>query len=453
MKEIICLSLFLLVAGCAGKVADTVSDADRNTGLADQAAKRVIASVTNMTRREGEADSEDQLYKLKLSTKPTGNVIVTPSSSDLGTATVAYSGEPEGLTFTTNNWSEEQPVRVRPVNDEDADEENVTIEHKVSDGGYDEVTGPNVIVTVNDDDRDIAPMFHQSVQVENQSYIKGTEIDLRLPAATGGNGPLSYSLSDSNGNLPMGLSFNGSRQQLSGTPAEAQEATIYTYTATDADRNTRPNDESTLTFTIKVTAKRVIASVTDMTRKESEADSEDQIYKLKLSTKPTGNVIVTPSSSDLGAATVAYSGEPEGLTFTTNNWSEEQPVRVRPVNDINFDEEKVTIEHEASGGGYNEVTSPNVIVTVNDDIASFAIPGIENPVEVNKLEGIIVVVGIIITVGIVMWYKGEIIGYIVKGAGYSRIVIKERKNDFILGVILLILANVLGFAGKNLSCK
>ena len=386
-----------------------------------------------MTRREGEADNEGQIYTLKLSTKPTGNVIVTPFSCDPGAVTV-HIGKPESLTFTTDNWSEEQRVRVRPESDKDPDEENVTIKHKVSGGGYDEVTGPTVRVTVNDDDDDTSPTFNNR-SVEDQSYVKGARVDLQLPAATGGNGRLSYGLSDSDCSLPAGLSFsfNDSGQRLSGTPEKVQKATAYTYTVTDADRNTSLNDGSSLTFTIEVIAKEIIASDTDMTLEEGEADNEGQIYTLKLSTKPTGNVIVTPLSSPQGAATVRI-GKLENLTFTTDNWGEGQRVRVRPVNDMNFEGGTVTIKHEVSGGGYGEVLGPNITVTVKDNSAGFIILGIKSPVKLTKSAGIVGIVGIIIIVGIITWHKGRIVGYIVK-----------RKDEFIMPVVLTIFLGILSF--------
>ena len=57
-------------------------------------------------------------------------------------------------------------------------------------------------------------------------------MDLTLPAATGGDGTLMYSLSPS---PPAGLSFNTSTRKLSGTPTGSQAATTYTYTVTDSD--------------------------------------------------------------------------------------------------------------------------------------------------------------------------------------------------------------------------
>ena len=81
--------------------------------------------------------------------------------------------------------------------------------------------------------------------VAAQSYIVDTKItDLVLPAATGGNGDLDYTLTPA---LPNGLTFNDATRILSGTPTVSKSETEYTYTVTDAD-----GDTDMLTFTITV---------------------------------------------------------------------------------------------------------------------------------------------------------------------------------------------------------
>ena len=74
----------------------------------------------------------------------------------------------------------------------------------------------------------------------------GTPVNLTLPAATGGDGALSYSLSP----LPAGLSFNSQTRVLSGTPTTAQAATAATYTVTDGDATDPDTDTRTFTITI-----------------------------------------------------------------------------------------------------------------------------------------------------------------------------------------------------------
>ena len=81
--------------------------------------------------------------------------------------------------------------------------------------------------------------------VANQRYTHSTAImNLVLPAATGGEGTVTYALSP---DPPAGLSFDAGTRTLSGTPTRGGSA-AYAYTATDADNNV-----ATLTFTIAVT--------------------------------------------------------------------------------------------------------------------------------------------------------------------------------------------------------
>lgn len=85
-----------------------------------------------------------------------------------------------------------------------------------------------------------------SATIRDSSVTVNQALHATLPAATGGDGTLTYSLSPA---LPTGLSFNRSSRVLSGTPTGPQGRTRYTYTVTDAD-----GDTDTLSFTIAVVA-------------------------------------------------------------------------------------------------------------------------------------------------------------------------------------------------------
>ncbi len=98
---------------------------------------------------------------------------------------------------------------------------------------------------------DLLPSF-AGVSVEDKTYTVNTEITAEtLPEATGGDGPLTYSLAPV---LSAGLAFDAGTRLLSGTPTAAQSATTYTYSATDAD-----GDTVSLTFAITVKAESLEA--------------------------------------------------------------------------------------------------------------------------------------------------------------------------------------------------
>ena len=78
----------------------------------------------------------------------------------------------------------------------------------------------------------------------SQRYRQGKAIEpLSLPAASTGNGPLTYTLTA----LPEGLTFNALTLAISGTPLEAMVETTYTLTATDGN-----GDAVTLRFPLEI---------------------------------------------------------------------------------------------------------------------------------------------------------------------------------------------------------
>ncbi len=78
---------------------------------------------------------------------------------------------------------------------------------------------------------DLIPSFDSGV--EDQIFTVGVTARVELPAASGGDGALRYSLSPT---LPAGLSFNAESRVIWGTPVAESGRTTYTLTATDGDR-------------------------------------------------------------------------------------------------------------------------------------------------------------------------------------------------------------------------
>ena len=93
------------------------------------------------------------------------------------------------------------------------------------------------------------PLAFSPSTIADQTFTVGSTIQpLRLPVATGGTAPYTYSLSP----IPAGLSFNTATRILSGTPTTAATATSIIYTARDA-----AGRSASLTFTITVRAKPI----------------------------------------------------------------------------------------------------------------------------------------------------------------------------------------------------
>ena len=127
----------------------------------------------------------------------------------------------------------------------------VTITATASPGGLTQDQGVTVHVVDVDEGppADTAPTFG-AVTISPQVFTIGTAVDLTLPAATGGEGAITYTL------LPAipGLTLDATTGALTGTPTTAAAAADHTYTAGDTDGSAAGTDEATLTIRITVNA-------------------------------------------------------------------------------------------------------------------------------------------------------------------------------------------------------
>ena len=149
------------------------------------------------------------------------------------------------------------------TDDDSTDETNGSITATLTDGtAYDLGTPAAATVTVQDNDdaptTDTAPQFSQSSA--SYAFTRGTAGSATLPAATGGDGTRSYSLSST----PAGLSFSASTRVLAGTPTTVG-TTTHTYTVSDSDSNIAASDRDTMTITVTVGNCTVPAKPADST--------------------------------------------------------------------------------------------------------------------------------------------------------------------------------------------
>ena len=190
-------------------------------------------------------------------------------------------------------------------------------------------------------DADVPPAFPASTTIANQSYIQGFAIaNLVLPAATGGNTPLSYGIV---GGLPQGLSVDPTTLTLSGAPTVAQAATTYTWRVTDLD-----GDTDDRTFTIEVAADVPPAFPASTTIANQSYIQGFAIANLVLPTATGGNGTLSygivgglPQGLSVDPTTLTLSGAPTvAQAATTYTW------RVTDL-DGDTDDRTFTIEVDA----------------------------------------------------------------------------------------------------------
>ena len=185
----------------------------------------VILSRTALSVNEGGTAS----YSVKLAVQPSNTVTVTIGGM---TGTDVTVGDTT-LEFTTTDWNTAQTVTVMAAHDADNIDDEVTLTHMPSGGGYDDVAIDSVAVTVRDDEATGAPA------------ISGTaEVGETLTAGQG-------DIADRNGlpaTFPDDYTFQWVREDSDGSnPADIAGATSSTYTLVAADEGKKVRVEVSFT--------------------------------------------------------------------------------------------------------------------------------------------------------------------------------------------------------------
>ena len=213
-----------------GDYGKTNAGSVRATLLDDDAATLHV-STESVTVTEASGSGNTATYTVRLSRQPTADVEVRPSSNNRGAAVA--SGP---LTFTPQDWSTPQTVTVTGVDDSTTGDRTTRIVNLHDSYGVKPPDGPPAVaVTVTDDDD--APRFASGTATV--TFTKGVPGSRALPLASGGNAPVTYSMTIPN-TAPDEFSFKPGTNRLYFATADdtATSTTSLTLTATDADGDT-----------------------------------------------------------------------------------------------------------------------------------------------------------------------------------------------------------------------
>ena len=383
----------------AGRVALTyrVTDADMNT--ADQTFSIAVNAVGNTVPTFGTQTQEDETYTMGMRITNLTLPMATGAGGTVADAdggTVTYTIAPDlaatvpGLVFTTFSGvpllSGTPSVAGGP--------HSLTLIAHDGDTNMDASDSATLVFSVTvEAPVDLMPTFGSTTQ-RDLSFPANTAIgDVTLPAASGGDGTLVYSLTPAVPGSVAGLAFNAGSRVLSGTPTAVAGAVTLTYTATDTD-----DDAASLTFSVTVTAAGTAPAPVapgDVGVRFMGLDSLNLTigsarvnrYTVALDAPPTGSVTITPTAT-LGASPMATSSVtssdmlrttsshdrvtimPGSHTFTGADWNEEKAFTVTVGADT--DAANVRIAHrqtyEAPGGATMgiDLTNGDETVVVNN---------------------------------------------------------------------------------------
>ena len=352
-----------------GDYASVTAD-DVTVTATDDDGKGVTLSTQSVSAVEGGTTT----YTIRLDSEPTGSVRVTPSSSATGVATVPNTA----LTFNADNWESPKTVTVTTVNndiDEDTDR-SATITHAVEGGDYASVTADDVTVTATDDDGKGVTLSTQPLSAEEGQT---TTYTIRLNSEPTGSVRVTPSSSATGvATVPnTALIFNADNWE---SPKTVTVTTVNNDIDEDTDRSTTithafvgggyDSVSGSVTVTATDNDMRGLCFGTPSDRcliQPTAAFFENVgtvIYRIKLTSKPTGDVEVSFSSQDTGELTVPSTA----LTFTSTDWSSFKDVSITLTdNDVADGLRTIIITHTFEGGGYDSVTAPLSVVIFSAD--------------------------------------------------------------------------------------
>ena len=321
----------------------------------------ISASVPRLTVPEEGSNS----YTVKLDTEPTGPGMVTvsvrvPRGTDL---TV----DPDSLTFDADNWFSPQTVEVMAAHDDDAVNDPVELSHSASGGGYSNVRGGTVKVTVEDNDTPGATVSRPSLSV-----LEGESETYTVVLHTQPTNTVTVSLTVNPANSDVGVS----RRTLRFTRSNWSAAKPVRVSAAE-DGDAAPDlpvaiehefsggdygdvmvDDVTVTI-----EENDRPGVRLSTNALQIPEGQTRSYTVVLNNPPSGNVRVSVNvSSGTGNVNVM---NPPYVDFTTANWSSPMQVSVTAVKDDNSQPDSATLSHTVTGASeYSGISVGDVTVTI-----------------------------------------------------------------------------------------
>ena len=175
---------------------------------------------------DGAVNADDEAATRDVDYTATVRSLTIPAGSASGTTTFTITPSDDRTVEVDETIRLTVPDANNQITAQYADEEDVTL------------TVGTVDITLQDTGAGGAPSFAADAAIADQTYAVGTAIaDLVLPEASGGDAPLTYSISA----LPAGLEFDAVTRTLAGTPTAATDGALaVTYTVTDSGDDTAP---------------------------------------------------------------------------------------------------------------------------------------------------------------------------------------------------------------------
>ncbi|MBF2753938.1 MAG: hypothetical protein ISN29_01580, partial [Gammaproteobacteria bacterium AqS3] len=363
-------------AGLTAQVDVDVEDNDE-IGITVQPSPVVV--------REGGASSR---IRVALVTQPSAPVTLTLSQTGSINNDVEFdtdstqTGSQSTLSFTTQNWAQQQPVEISAKDDTDSTDDTASILLSAQGGDYSGLT-TTVRVDVTDDDRpnlvvsqgeltvDEGESTSFTVQLSTQpsasvtvglTVPEGGEVTLDGDAVQSGvQGAVVFT--DQNWNQARVVTV----ATLHDDDAVDDFHTLSLSVSSDSGPAEYRGASASVSLTVKDDEKPGI-SVTPASLEITEGSSKE--FEVALTSQPPSSVVVTIAQAANAFIEFDTDADSQGsqseLRFNAENWSTGQTVTVTALQDVDSQDAEETLRLSSSGSGYNGYQA-GVEVTVKDD--------------------------------------------------------------------------------------
>ncbi len=319
-------------------------------------------------------------FSVQLAVEPYHDVTVTVSSSDPD-ITVAQGAS---LTFTASNYSSKQWVRLDAKEDDIAltAQSTIAVKSESDDNDYD-LSGSFTITEIENDTARFVLRDHQSSLTvpeggSREYYVKlnsQPSADVTVTVSSNGDSDITVS--------PATLVFRSgdySEEQTITVGAADDDGEYINETATITHGVSGASEYAALSIgNINVTARDNDAAIFVDTDPSADGDQNtlalaeggsSATYTVRLSNRPSADVTVSISETQNPSTGNVKVTSSKSLTFTSNTWNTPQNVTVRAYNDQDAVNGTPTINHDASGGGFDNAPQARVDVTERDAAAA-----------------------------------------------------------------------------------
>lgn len=366
-------------AGYAGRDPADVSLLNTDD---DSAGFTIVAATPVLVTKENGATAS---FTVALNSEPKADVTIALTSSDPSEGEVS----PAALTFTALNWKAPQKVTVTGQDDNVADgDQPYLVETGAAtsaDANYKDMDPADVALSNEDNDSPgiivtAAAGLTTSESGDTATFSVALRSQPTAPVSIGvtsgdptegtvSTATLVFSMSD--WAAPKLVTVSGVDDDVA-DGGQPYTVVLAAATSTDAGYAGLNPPDISVTNTDNDSAGIVLSPVAPTGTTSEDGDSFT--FKVKLSSKPTADVVIPLSSSNEGEGLVS----PPSLTFTTVNWNALQTVTVTGVNDDVADgaQPYVAVLDAATSAdlGYDGMNHADVVMSNTDnDSAGIAV--------------------------------------------------------------------------------